>query len=218
MKFGVIFDWDGVVIDSRRQHEKSWDRLAAEEKLDLPEGHFLKGFGMKNNRIIPHVLGWTEDLDEVARLAARKEELYREIIQEDGIGPLPGVREFLETLRQEKIPCAIGSSTERKNIEVILEVIGLGDFFSVIVSADDATHGKPHPEIFLNAAKKLNLPPEQCIVIEDTQVGVDAAHAGGMKVIAVTTTHPRDTFNNTDRIVDRLDELAIDELRALVDR
>lgn len=216
MELGVIFDWDGVVIDSRRQHEKSWDRLAVEEERELPEGHFLKGFGMKNDRIIPEVLQWTRDPVEIHRIARRKEELYREIVREDGIDALPGVREFLERLAEAGIPRVIGSSTELKNIEAILDVIGLREFFGGIVSADDATHGKPHPEIFLKAAERIGVDPRRCLVLEDTHVGIEAGHAGEMKVIGVATTHPREELRRADRVVDRLDEVTIEDLELLV--
>lgn len=217
MKIGAVFDWDGVIIDSRQQHEKSWERLAGEENRVLPEGHFLQGFGMKNDRIIPHVLKWTSDPAEVKRLAGRKEEIYREIVREDGISPLPGVREWLEQLAEETVPCVIGSSTERKNIETILDVIGLRGFFRDIVSADDVTHGKPHPEIFLKAAERIEAEPRRCVVFEDTQVGIEAGHAGEMKVVGVATTHPAAELKQADRVVERLDELSVADLHRLVE-
>lgn len=216
MNIGAIFDWDGVIIDSRKQHEESWERLAAEENRVLPEGHFLKGFGMTNDRIIPGVLGWTSDPDEVARLARRKEETYRGIVREGGISALPGVREILERLTDAKVPCVIGSSTQLENINAILDVIGLREFFRGIVSADDVTHGKPHPEIFLKAAELIHTEPTSCVVFEDTHFGIEAAHAGRMKVVAVTTTHPREELDTADRVVDRLDELTPAALQDLV--
>src|SRR6201989_252332 len=112
-KIGAIFDWDGVIIDSSSLHEKSWECLAAETGFDLPSDHFKKGFGMKNSFIIPKILKWTEGPDEIRRLSLRKEELYRELVVEHGIEPLPGVTDWLEELRRYGIPCAIGSSTER---------------------------------------------------------------------------------------------------------
>jgi len=216
MKLGAIFDWDGVIIDSRAQHEQSWERLAQEENRELPKGHFLRGFGMTNDRIIPEILGWATDPDEVARIAQRKEETYRAIIRDEGIAALPGVRDILERLAAAKVPCVIGSSTQLKNITAILDAIGLGDFFLDIVSADDATHGKPHPEIFLTAAAKIEIEPTSCVVFEDTHFGIQAGHAGRMKVVAVTTTHPREELSKADRVVDQLDELTVGDLESLV--
>ena len=89
-KFAAIFDWDGVVIDSSAQHEKSWDLLAAETGKSLPAGHFKKGFGKKNQVIIQGVLGWSRDPEEIEGLGDRKEELYRELVRQGGVTILPG--------------------------------------------------------------------------------------------------------------------------------
>jgi HAD superfamily hydrolase (TIGR01509 family) len=212
---GAIFDWDGVVIDSSRHHEESWNRLAAEEKRALPPGHFLKGFGMKNEAIIPAILDWTRDESEIRRLSLRKEVLYREIIRERGIEPLPGVRSFLERLRTAGIPRVIGSSTHRLNITTSLGILGLSDFFSAIVSAEDVTKGKPDPQVFLSAAAEIQRLPARCVVFEDAPMGIEAALAGGMKAIGVAGTHGNATLAKADKIVARLDELAIGDLEAL---
>jgi len=209
-RWASIFDWDGVVIDSSRQHEESWERLASEEARPLPEGHFKAGFGRKNEFIIPQILQWTADSAEVRRLSLRKEALYREIIVERGLEPLPGVRPWLERLAAAGIPCAIGSSTHRENIEVSLDVLGLRTFFQDIVTSEDVSHGKPDPEVFLKAAEKLGIAPALCVVFEDAHVGIEAAHRAGMRVIAVATTNPLADLGKADRAVMRLDELTIE--------
>ncbi len=134
---GVLFDWDGVVVDSHRQHECSWERLAGEENRRLPEGHFKAGFGQTNRTIIPEILGWSRDPAEVERLGRRKEALYRELVRETGLEPLPGARNLLRMLREAGIPCAIGTSTARENIRVALEVMGLEPYFKAIVCSED---------------------------------------------------------------------------------
>ena len=205
--WAAIFDWDGVIIDSSRQHELSWERLAHHEKLSLPAGHFQRGVGMKNERIIPDLLHWTTDPAEIKRLAWQKEEFYRQIVRESGIRALPGVREFLERLDAAGIPRIIGSSTPRENIELVVELIGLGRFFRPIVAAADVTHGKPDPEVFLLCAQRLGFSPERCVVFEDAHVGIAAAHAAHMKVIGVASTHPAASLRQADRVVQQLDEL-----------
>jgi HAD superfamily hydrolase (TIGR01509 family) len=205
--WGALFDWDGVVIDSSTSHEESWERLAKEVRLPLPEGHFKKGFGRKNEFIIPHLLEWTDDLAEIGRLSLRKEALYREVVAERGLSPLPGVRIWLERLRDAGVPCAIGSSTHRANIDLSLGLIGLGEFFTGIVTAEDVRQGKPHPDVFLKAAERIDRPATRCVVFEDAFVGIEAARAGGMKVVAVATTHPLAELTMADLAVSRLDEL-----------
>jgi beta-phosphoglucomutase family hydrolase len=205
--WGAIFDWDGVIIDSSRQHEESWERLAREVGMKLPEGHFKAGFGRKNEFIIPNILGWEHDPEKVRALSLRKEALYRQIVLENGLEPLPGVRAWLERLASAGVRCAIGSSTHRRNIEVSLDVLGLRSFFREIVSAEDVSHGKPDPEVFLKAAGKIGLAPGCCVVFEDAYVGIEAAHRAGMRVIAVATTNPLAELGKADKAVGRLDEL-----------
>src|SRR5438093_12869315 len=155
MSFGAIFDWDGVIIDSSAHHEESWERLAREVAKPLPAGHFKRGFGMKNEFIIPQLLAWSRDLEEIKSLSLRKEALYREVVKERGLAPLPGVSEWLKKLAAANIPCVVGSSTHRVNIELALETIHLSEYFSAVVSAEDVTHGKPDPEVFLKAAGRI---------------------------------------------------------------
>jgi HAD superfamily hydrolase (TIGR01509 family) len=216
MNVGAIFDWDGVLIDSSAYHEASWERLAKERGLPLPEGHFKRGFGMKNEVVIPKILQWGDQPELVQELSLRKEALYREIILERGISTLPGAREWLEQLRENGVPCIIGSSTHRLNIEVTLQVLGLKDFFVSIVSAEDVSHGKPDPEVFLVAASRIDRPPAQCVVFEDALVGIEAAHRGGMKVVAVASTNPFEALKDADIVVHRLDELSVPQLEKLV--
>jgi HAD superfamily hydrolase (TIGR01509 family) len=206
-QIAVLFDWDGVIIDSSRPHEESWERLAAEEKKTLPSDHFTVGFGKKNEWIIPHLLRWTapDDGAQVKRLSLRKEALYREIIVERGLKALPGV------------PNCIGSSTHRENITTILGVLGFEGLFGGMVTSEDVTHGKPHPDVFLKAAAKTGVPPARCVVFEDALPGIEAGHAGGMKVVGVATTHPAAVLHGkVHRVVTRLDELTVADLRALV--
>jgi HAD superfamily hydrolase (TIGR01509 family) len=215
--WGALFDWDGVIIDSSRQHEESWERLAAEEKRPLPPDHFKLGFGKKNEWIIPNLLRWADDTAEVHRLSLRKEALYRDIVIERGLNALPGVHDFLEQLRAAEIPTCIGSSTHRENILAILGVLKFEGLFSGMVTSEDVKQGKPHPEVFLKAAAKMARLPERCVVFEDAFAGLEAARAGGMKAVAVATTHPPAKLaDKADRIVLRLDEMTVADLHTLV--
>ncbi|MEC7906719.1 MAG: HAD family phosphatase [Verrucomicrobiota bacterium] len=215
---GVIFDWDGVVIDSSRQHEESWELLAEEEGLPLFDGHFKIGFGKRNELIIRTILEWTSGPEEIARLGDRKEVLYREIIQRDGIALLPGVGDFVKSLQEKHVPYAIGSSTPRENIESVLNYINREDWFCHIVAAADVEKGKPDPEVFLKAAGKLEVAPERCVVLEDSLSGIEAGKTGGMKVVALTTTNSREILEKspTDLIVDSFNEVTIDRLGGLM--
>lgn len=209
---GAIFDWDGVIINSAAHHELSWERLAKEVGKPLPENHFKRGFGMKNEVIIPELLKWTTVPTEIRIMSLRKEAIYREVVREMGLQALEGVESFLRTLQEAGIPCVIASSTHRENITTSLGVLGLEEFFSQIVSSEDVKRGKPDPEVFLAAAQKIDIEPVDCIVFEDALVGIAAAHAAGMKVVAVPTTEPRENLAHADWIIDRLDRLSLAQL------
>jgi beta-phosphoglucomutase family hydrolase len=212
--FAALFDWDGVIIDSSAHHEESWERLAREVKQPLPEGHFKRSFGRKNEVIIPEILAWTKEEPEIRRLSLRKEALYREVVAERGVEALPGVRTWLDRLRDAGVPRAIGSSTHRENIALSLQMIGLADCFDAIVTSEDVRQGKPHPEVFLTAAARLGAEPARSVVFEDALVGIAAARAGGMKVVAVATTHAPEELTEADAVVRRLDELEVARLAA----
>ena len=206
MKIGAIFDWDGVIIDSSALHEASWEILAEEEKLSLPEGHFKKGFGRKNETIIPHVLKWTDDAAEVQRIADRKEAIYRESLNTTELKPLPGVRELLNELKSSGIPMAVGSSPPRANLEAVISILRLEGFFDHLVAAEDVGKGKPDPGVFIKAAERISCACHHCVVFEDAIYGIEAGLAGGMKVIAVATTHTIEELGQAHWAVKSLEE------------
>ena len=214
--FGAIFDWDGVIIDSAKLHEQSWHRLASELGKSIAPESFIRGFGMKSAQIIEKIHHWADEPKEIARLTNRKEALYRELVAQSDIAPLPGVVEWLDLLCEAGVPCAVASSTQRANIEAVLDRFGLQEAFAAIVSAEDVVHGKPNPEVFLKAAERLKLPPDCCVIFEDAYVGIEAGHEAGMKVVAVATTHQPEELKAADVVVRQLDELAVEQIAALL--
>lgn len=218
---GVLFDLDGVLIDSHDQHRRSWFLLADELGKSLTDEQFKESFGMRNVSCIPEVFRWAdrEDAETIREIGDRKEEIYRELLANDGLDPLPGVRELIEGLSAAGIPISLGSSTSRKNIEVCFRATGLEPFFGEhYTGAEDVSRGKPAPDVFLEAARKIGVAPERCLVIEDAHVGVEAARSGGMKALAVTTTHPAGSFEGAGaaRVVDSLEEIDVGTIRDLL--
>lgn len=216
MGIGAIFDWDGVILDSHAAHKSAWERLAVEIAKPIPDDHMERGFGRKNEVIIPQILGWSNDPAEVHQLGLRKEELYREELGQSGISPLPGVIDFLTILREAGVPCAVGSSTSRLNIKVAMEAMGIENYFSAIACGDDVTRSKPAPDVFLLAAKLIRIEPARCVVFEDAPFGLEGARAGGMGAVGVTTSHPAAALTFADRIVAQLDQISLSELEQLI--
>jgi beta-phosphoglucomutase family hydrolase len=215
----AIFDWDGVIIDSHDQHERSWQLLAEEQGKVLPANFFKQSFGMRNQTIIPMFFSnWIDTTSEreVMQLADRKEQLYRDLVLADGIDPLPGVHELLGSLKAEGIPCSVGSSTPRANIDAIMEATGLAGAFDAITAAEDVDRGKPAPDVFLKAAEKVGGSPGRSVVFEDAHVGIEAAIAADMKVIAVATTHPIDELGEADLAYEDLTSVTASTLLELL--
>lgn len=214
---GVIFDLDGVLVDSSALHLRSWQIVGAERGFEMTEEIFWKTFGMPNRQIFPYLFDRELSAEEERELSERKEAVYRELAA-GNIQALPGVLPLLRALRAQGFRLALGSSTPQSNIRVILSAVGIGNCFDAIVTGDDVTHGKPHPEVFLKAAERLGLPPERCVVVEDAVVGVQAAKAAGMRCLAVTTTHPDEKLQQADRVVASLADVSADDFDALLAR
>lgn len=212
---GVIFDMDGVLIDSAKPHLESWKLLAEEIGGEVTEARFAATFGRQNRDIVPMLFGPMGE-DRVRQLSDRKEELYRGLVRERP--PIvAGAVELVRALSDRGFRLAIGSSGPRANIDLALGAMGVAALFRAVVSAADVTRGKPDPQVFRVAAERLNLPPSRCVVIEDAPVGIEAAKAAGMRAVAVLLHHPRSAFSAADKIVDKLDAITVDSLSSLLD-
>ncbi len=215
MNFSCIFDWDGIIIDSSQHHIEAWKRLAKEEGLVFPEHLFKQSFGMKNEEIIPKLWKWTNDPSQIRRIDRKKEGVYREMMKELGCVALPGVKALLGSAASHAIPCGIGSSAPKANIVTGLDILKLGRYFVSVVSGEDVELGKPSPQIFLEAARRMGREPQECVVFEDAKVGVAGAKAAKMKVVAVTNTYPPEELGNADIVVDSLERISMDRLDGL---
>ena len=212
--WGALFDWDGVIIDSKALHAVAWDRVAQEFGYPHGPDDFRRHFGTQNRRAIKETLGWTQDESEVERISARKEILYREGLRTAGELLLGGVAAFLNQLAQRNVPCAVVSSSPRLNIDTVLRRVGLDASFRHIVAAEDTSRSKPDPEGFVLGAGRLGLPAERCVVFEDAPAGVEAGRRGGMRVVALTTTHAASELGVADVIVDALEPRLLDTIEA----
>ena len=214
---GAIFDWDGVVVDSSKIHQESWNVLAQENGLALPPDHFVQGFGKRNQVIIPEILQWTKDPQIIERWSERKESIYRAIAGKYGIPIISGIKTLLLNLQEKQIPCVVGTSTERKNVLLAFRQHNLGSFFHGIVSSEDVTRGKPDPEVFLKANQVIRQKAVDCIVFEDSLHGIEAALAGGMKPVGITTTNSRQSLlkAGAEIVIDEMSEVDEDRLSNL---
>ena len=207
MTKAVLWDLDGVLVDTAPFHFQAWQELFESLGKGFTDADFRRTFGLRNDAILGDILGELTPA-EVGRLAQRKEELYREKIG-GRVTAMPGAMGLLRRLQQRGKKSAIVSSTTRENVRVVLSSLGLEDMFEAVVAEEDAPKGKPDPQGFLVAAEKLGVVVEECVVIEDAPGGVEAAKGAGMRCIGVTTSRPREGLAAADLVVDSLEEATV---------
>ncbi|WP_419800753.1 beta-phosphoglucomutase [Mucilaginibacter sp.] len=209
-----LFDLDGVIVDTAVYHFKSWKRLADELGINFTEhdNERLKGVSrMRSLDIILEIGNVTKTAAEKEALAARKNDWYTEMINK--MKPeevLPGAREFLDLVRKAGIKTALGSAS--KNSGIILEKTGLTHYFDAIIDGNHVSKAKPDPEVFLKGAEAVNTQPADCVVFEDAIAGVEAALAGGMKVVGIGSPA---ILTKANLVVSGLDKMNLDKLNTL---
>jgi beta-phosphoglucomutase len=209
----VIWDLDGVIIDSADEHRRAWQRLAHEEGRVMTDADFWATFGKRNDDIFASLWGNLTP-EQVKALSDRKEMYFRELIRESA-APLPGAIELMHGLHDSGFAQALASSTPVENIQLISDVLGLKRYLSILVSGETVARGKPAPDIFLKAATELHKDPTVCLVIEDAVAGVEAAHAAGMRCIAVAGNRDLPGLHKAELMVKDLTEIDVERVQLL---
>ena len=214
---GVIFDLDGVLVDSSAFHFEAWQAWADEIGLGerVTWAWFRQTFGRRNADVFETLYQEPPSAEQMRRQAERKEAIFRERAR-GRLAPLPGARELVEALHVAGFRLALGTSAPRENATMMLDEIGLTPFFDVQITGDDVTVGKPDPQVFRLGAERLDVAPERCLVIEDAAAGVEAAHGGGMAAIAVST-EPSNRHREAELVVASLGDVGVDTIAALID-
>ncbi|MGH7353150.1 MAG: HAD family hydrolase [Candidatus Rokuibacteriota bacterium] len=184
----VVFDMDGVLIDSGAHHREAWRAMLADVGVVPPADFWRLTIGRPSEEAVELLLGRRLPDGEALRLARLKRDHYVRLVRR-GLLPIAGAPQFLAALARGDVPRAVGTSASRYDTERLLSELDLRRHFEVIVTSDDVRRGKPDPEVYLQAAEALAVRPEACVVFEDSVVGVHAARAAGMRAIGVTTAH-----------------------------
>jgi beta-phosphoglucomutase family hydrolase len=200
----LIFDLDGVLVDSMPLHTAAWEHYLHNLGIRV-EDLERRMHGKRNSELVRDLIDGALPEDIVFEHGAAKERLFRTMLIQSEIAKyrIPGLLEFLQ--RHPDLPKAVGSNAEQANIDFVLDRFNLRPFFSVIVNGMQVQRPKPFPDIYLNAAQQLNVDPANCIVFEDSPTGVEAARAAGMRIVGVETTIPTDFHAIHLRIHDFLD-------------
>ena len=209
----VIWDMDGVIVDSESSHFKSWQIVFNERGIRINEDKLRETFGMTTPQVIREVAGGGLNEQTVIEIGAEKERIFRRMIGSE-IEYLPGAEHWLKTFYEHGIRQALASSGSQKNIDTVLNALDARAFFDEVVSGLEKP-SKPAPDVFLSAAEKLDVSPANCLVLEDAIAGVRAARAAGMKCIAVTTTNPAQKLDQAHIVLENLRELDAEMIAGL---
>lgn len=222
----IIFDCDGIIADNEPLHLRMFQKVLGEEGISLtPKEYYDIYLGMSDRGCFTAVLSAHEqstDPSRINKLIRQKARYYQQAIQQELI-VLPGVKDLAQQA-SERYPLAVASGALRHEIELILEAAGIQKAFKVIVSAEDVSSGKPHPEGFTLALSRLNasspkstspIRPEECLVIEDSIAGIEAAKAARMRCLAVTNSYSREPLQQADLIVNSLEGTSLESLERL---
>jgi len=207
---GIIFDMDGTLIASTQADFLAWKRTFADNGKELTYETYFPLLGMKSADVIKKELKLKGD--EVDKALADKLLYFEEIVETKGIYPIPYAEDLLKTVRAFPVKIALATSSRRMKMLMVMEKLNFLQYFEQVVTGEEVHKSKPAPDIFLRAAEKLNLAPEQCIVIEDASTGVTAAKSAGMKCIAITTTHNRNQLQHADLVIDTFKEINFQHL------
>ncbi|MCO6450562.1 MAG: HAD family phosphatase [Caldilineales bacterium] len=210
----VLWDMDGVIIDTGESHYLAWMQILPEYGIDMNRDIFTRTFGMNNDTLLRVLMGDNADPALVDEISGRKEQRFREIAAAT-TKILPGVRDWLQTLQSMGVRQAIASSAPPANIDLHLDIQGIRPYFDAIVSGNDMP-GKPAPDVYLEAARQVDAQPARCVVIEDAVAGVEGARRAKMKCIAVTTTNPAAALASADVIVPNLADLPVETVFQLL--
>jgi beta-phosphoglucomutase len=211
---GIIFDMDGVLVDSYRAHLRSWCLLAEEMGAKITEAQFASSFGRTSREIIRDHFKLT-DSAKIQRLDDRKEAIYRDLIREH-VPEMPGAVAAVRALHAAGFVLGVGSSGPPENVALVCDRLGLRPMLAAIVTAEDVQRGKPDPQVFLLTAERMAVLATYCIVVEDAPVGIEAARRAGMHSIALVGTHPAAALSAADAVVQHLDKLTPELIRQVV--
>ncbi len=202
MPQALIFDLDGVIVDSEPLHLLATQRTLQVIGRDLSEEEYYRRYvALTDRELFEALLGRGDP--RVEHLVAEKQRLYRELTA-SGVKPYPATVAFIERA-QKVFPLALATGATREEAEEVLRRLGIREAFQVVVTAEDYPRGKPDPAPFLLAAHHLGVPPHRCVVIEDSKEGIKAAKAAGMVCLALTHTHPGSELTHADLVLETLD-------------
>jgi beta-phosphoglucomutase family hydrolase len=211
----VLFDLDGTLLDNNEVHYKAWKKYLKDNGKEISDEDFKENIsGRTNQDAVEHIYDKKMSQEEAEKYYLKKEEIYREMYKPD-IKAIPGLEKFLEDLDKHDVTMAIATSGIQVNIDFMFEHVPIKQYFDKIINSNDIEKGKPDPEIFIKTAEELGIPPENCVVFEDSIAGVQSGKAAGMKVVALTTTHSEEELSEADLVIDDYRSIDFEKLTSI---
>ena len=207
---GVIFDMDGTLIETTEADYLAWKRVFTDYHKELSFEDYFPLIGMKSAIVVQSRLSLDEE--ETKKALSQKMKYFSEIVTEKGIQVVPYAIKFLKQLKAENLKIALATSSRQEKMNFVLQLTNLTSYFDIIVTGDLVQKSKPAPDIFLKAAEKLQLKPDDCLVVEDAANGVKAAKNAGMKCVAITTTHTEDLLQQADLVINSYEDLDLQKI------
>lgn len=212
----VIFDMDGVLASTTDLQSQAESTALAKLGIDVSPKTLVNTYsGWKDADVFTDVLKHHASKADPYKLREEKWKIIYKKLKDESITPIPNVIDLIKTLDKHGLLLAVASASPLKFIETVLEELGLKEKFKTIVSGDNVQSGKPNPDIFLLTAKGLNIRPQECIVIEDSPNGIQAAKRAGMKCIAITTTAKKEELKKADKIIGSFNEISVRDIQNL---
>ena len=205
---------DGTLIASTEADFLAWKNTFADYGQELTYETYFPMLGMKSQDVIKKIMNL--DGEEVDKALAKKMQHFEKVMDVNGIAPIPYAEDLLKKIHALPVKLALATSSRKMKMRLVMTKLNFLQYFDETVTGEEVHNSKPHPDIFLLAAKKLNLAPEDCIVIEDAASGVTAAKSAGMKCIAITTTHDKQQLQHADIVIDTFEEIDFEHLCSTV--
>ena len=208
----ILWDMDGVLADTSQLHFETWERVLTEQGIPFDRQKFHLIYGLKNRDLLPYLTDRPLEPQWIEWISDQKELAFRQALP--GLQPLPGVVDWLGRFKSLGWKQAVASSAPQENVEALVDVLDIRDYFDALVTPGDLP-GKPDPAVFIKASRLLEIPVKDCIVIEDSIPGIEAARRANMHCIAVTTTNPPEALTRADIVVDSLELLKMYQVESL---
>lgn len=206
----IIFDLDGVIVDTECLHKEAWEKIFWELKINFnPKVYYKEYMGRSTDEILQSLSQKYNLKEDIRKFKRRKQKYLIRLIKEK-LKLIPGAKKLIRRISQSGFRMAIATVANRERVKIIMKKLNLSGYFQAIIAGDQVTQSKPHPEIYLVTAKKLNMDPKDCLVLEDTKAGIESAKNAGMKCIALKHDYNKKSdLIKADLVIDSLKKINI---------